>query len=117
MMPIIAFQDEELQDWEDVAPERVISGTPREAFKILYSDGGLTAGIYACNKGKWRTDYTGENEYCRLMAGSVVLTGENGIAQRFDAPTSFLIPAGFKGTWEPLSDIRKFFVIHKQAGA
>lgn len=102
-------------DWSAVEPDRIIEGTPQSAAKVLYasSDDKFCAGIYACTAGKWKVSYS-EDEFCTLIEGSVTLSDENGAAQTFSAPASFLIPAGFKGFWEPHGNLRKYFVIYEQ---
>jgi len=36
--------------------------------------------------------------------------------ETYRAGDSFLIPSGFKGTWETIEPVRKFFVIYEKAG-
>jgi uncharacterized protein len=117
-MKIISFPTAPLTDaaWTDVVPEKIVSGQPKSAYKILYTSKTeeLVAGIYECTAGKWRTSYT-EDEFCTLIEGRVRLTNEKGEVQEYAAPDSFLIPAGFEGFWEPLCALRKFFVIYEKA--
>lgn len=102
-------------DWTTVDSTRVIEGAPQSAAKIFYtsSDEKFCAGLYACTAGKWRVSYT-EDEFCTLLEGSVTLTSENGATQTFTAPSSFLIPAGFQGFWQPHGNLRKYFVIYER---
>ncbi|MCE9506979.1 MAG: cupin domain-containing protein [Alphaproteobacteria bacterium] len=117
-MQVIPFPTEPLKDaeWTPVAPEKIISGQPKSALKILYTSksGDFTAGIYECTAGKWKTSYT-EDEFITLIEGRLRLTHDNGEVQEFKAPDSFLIPAGFSGIWEPLGHLRKFFVIYEKS--
>ena len=111
------FPTDRLKDveWSAVAPEKIIEGAPRSACKIFYTsaDEKFYAGIYECTAGKWRVSYD-EDEFCTLIEGAVRLISESGDIQEFSAPASFLIPRGFKGFWEPLGKLRKFFVIYEQ---
>lgn len=102
-------------EWAPVEAERIVEGTPQSAARVLYTsaDGKFCAGLYGCTAGKWRVSYT-EDEFCTLIEGSVVISDENGVAQTYSAPESFLIPAGFKGFWEPRGNLRKYFVIYEQ---
>jgi uncharacterized cupin superfamily protein len=117
-MPVIPFPATPLDSptWEDIEPEKVLSGQPQAAFEMLYSDpsGAFHSGVYECTAGKWTVSYA-EDEFCTLLEGTVVLTDEDGTAQEFKAPESFLIPAGFRGTWEAATAVRKLFVIHEKA--
>lgn len=98
-----------------MAAEKIASGTPQTTFQILHAskDERFTAGIWECTPGKWRTHYLTDDEFCTLIEGHVVLTPESGPAQEFKAPASFIIPQGFKGTWEAVTKVRKYFVIYE----
>lgn len=102
-------------EWQDVDADRVIDGAPRTAHSILHASasGEFNAGIYQSTRGKWRISYT-EDEFCTLIEGRVRLTNDAGEIQEYAAPDSFIIPAGYQGTWESLSDVRKFFVIYEK---
>lgn len=102
--------------WQDVSADRVIDGAPRECFEVIYTSasGEFTTGNYQCTPGKWRISYT-EDEFMTLLEGTLRLVNETGEVQEFTAPCSFTIPAGFKGTWEALTNLRKHFVIYEKA--
>ncbi|QYY80491.1 MULTISPECIES: cupin domain-containing protein [Pseudomonas] len=51
------------------------------------------------------------DELCHLLEGSVRLTDSNGVSQDFNAGATFVVAAGFKGTWENLTPVRKVFVV------
>ncbi|MBI1216252.1 MAG: DUF861 domain-containing protein [Alphaproteobacteria bacterium] len=119
-MSVIPFPTAPLEapEWEHVEAEKVISGQPKSAYKLLYSDpsGRFHSGLYECTPGKWHVSYS-EDEFCTLLEGHVVLTNDKGKAQEFSAPDSFLIPSGFSGTWEATTPVRKIFVVHEQTAA
>ncbi len=102
--------------WDAVEADRVVSGQPKRTHKMLYSSKSdeFHSGIYECTAGKWKVTYN-EDEFCTLIEGHVRLTNEQGEAQDFMAPESFLVPSGFKGTWEAVTPVRKFFVIYEKA--
>ncbi len=114
-MKIIEYPSQPITnpEWSAVSPEKVISGAPKSAYRILYTsrDEKLISGIYECTAGKWRVSYD-EDEFCTLLEGKLRMTSETGEIQEFTAPQSFLIPQGYKGFWEPLGQLRKFFVIY-----
>lgn len=101
--------------WTAVASDKLVLGAPQTTYKVLHAskDGNFTAGIWECTAGKWRTNYATEDEFCTLIEGHVRLTPENGTVQEFKAPDSFIIPCGFKGTWEAVTKVRKYFVIYE----
>lgn len=101
--------------WEAVDKDRVLAGNPRAAHAVLHASasGEFFTGVYECTPGKWKVSY-GEDEFCTLIEGRVRLTNEAGEAQEFAAPDSFTIPAGYAGTWESLTPVRKFFAIYEK---
>ena len=115
-MKIIDFPSTPLVDaeWTNVSLDRIIEGAPQSTYKVLYSSksGELTTGIYECTAGKWNVVYN-EDEFCTLIEGRLRMTSEDGEVQEYQAPDSFLIPSGYKGVWEPLTNLRKFFVIYE----
>ncbi len=74
-------------------------------------DGRLFSGIWECTPGKVTCTYA-EWEFCHIISGEVVLT-EAGKKKkhRFKKGDGFIIPAGFKGTWETVKKVRKHYVI------
>lgn len=51
------------------------------------------------------------DELCHLLEGRVRLTDSEGVSQEFAAGATFVVAAGFKGTWENLTKVRKVFLI------
>lgn len=100
----------ETLEWEP-KPEAVISGAPRQAAHMHFTSpcGQLAAGIWQSECGKWAVNFT-ENEYCEILEGVSVLRDEAGTAMTVRTGDRFLIPAGFKGTWEVVERCRKVFV-------
>ena len=66
--------------------------------------------VWAATRGRWVVRYT-EHEFCHLLAGRVVLTSEEGERMEFGRGDSFVVPAGFVGTWEVLEECRKLYAI------
>lgn len=117
-MKVVLHPDAPLKnpDWQPVAPDRVMSGAPLQAFEVCYTSpsGEFTSGIYQSTAGAWRVAYT-EDEFCTLIEGHVRLTdAASNKTDEFHAPASFVIPAGFTGTWESVTDVRKHFVIYEK---
>jgi len=76
---------------------------------------------HACG-GFWASDdfaapveYT-EAEFVTLLEGEVLLTDASGHSETYKAGDSFLIPAGFKGHWQTVKPVRKFFMIYEAKG-
>ena len=51
------------------------------------------------------------DEMCHILEGKVRLTDAKGRARIFGPGDSFVVAAGFDGTWENLSHVRKVFFI------
>ena len=51
------------------------------------------------------------DEMCHILDGTVRLTDASGRAKTFGPHDSFVVAAGFNGTWENLSYVRKVFFI------
>jgi uncharacterized cupin superfamily protein len=79
----------------------------------LYLDptGAFKAGFWSSEPGKSLVRYQ-KDEVCVLLTGVVRLTDESGHSETYRAGETFLIPNGFKGTWETVEPARKFFAIH-----
>jgi uncharacterized protein len=73
-------------------------------------EGRLYCGIWECTPGKVRVNYT-EWEFCHFIEGEAVLTNETGRSWRLKKGDGFIIPPGFKGTWETVKPVRKHYVI------
>lgn len=95
-------------------PEKLIAGDPLQTLWLHYLDasGRFSAGHWHSEVGKWHVAYT-EEEYCDVLEGLSVLTDAAGTAHTLRAGDRFIIPRGFKGTWEVLEPTRKFFVAHE----
>ena len=102
---------------ESSAPARILAGRPVQSVRNYYADptGVFFSGVWESTPGKWAVNYT-EEEFCYLVEGAVELTDEAGNAVRFEAGSAFVVPAGFKGTWETLRPARKFYAIYERKG-
>jgi len=95
-------------------PGRIVSGNPaQKAFNHFSSaDGRFHSGIWECDVGKWRVVFT-ENEFCQLLAGAIIVTGDDGSVRRFTAGEAFVSPAGFTGWWDVVEPARKYYAIYE----
>ena len=91
-------------------PDKVLAGDPVHTTWNLEERDGLWCGVWESTPGKWRVSYE-EWEYCRILAGESVLTGDDGTTMTVRAGDSFVIRPGFSGTWEVVETTRKDYVI------
>jgi uncharacterized cupin superfamily protein len=76
------------------------------------STGVLSSGFWASNPNRAEVDYT-EDEFCYILEGRVRLTDSAGETEEYKAGDAFVIPKGFKGVWETVEPVKKFYVIHQ----
>jgi len=97
------------------AAEKILKGEPDQAVYNHYSSpcGQFAAGVWEGEVGQWTVNYT-EHEYCEIVQGVSVLRDEAGNAKTLRTGDRFVIPAGFKGTWEVLEPCRKIYVMFEQ---
>jgi hypothetical protein len=111
----IAF-DGELPSSVEYRPpaERILGGDPVQRAWNLHAsgDGRFNAGIWECAVGRWRVVFT-ETEFCHLLAGVIVVTGDDGSERVFRAGDAFVSPAGFTGIWDVREPARKYYAIYE----
>jgi uncharacterized cupin superfamily protein len=109
---IVSFKDP--VEPQESAPEadKLLAGQPALTVWNHYADSGnrFFAGFWAATRGKWRVRYS-EHELCHLLAGRVAIVSQDGERIEFAPGDSFVVPAGFVGTWEVLEDCRKLYAI------
>ena len=58
-----------------------------------------------------RTRPTEGDEFVTIVSGKLILTEPDGTAHEFVAGDSFVLPAGYTGTWEMQGDYREIAVV------
>jgi acyl dehydratase/uncharacterized cupin superfamily protein len=96
------------------AAERILAGAPVQRAWELYAsaDRRFSCGVWECAPGKWRVVFD-ENEFCELLAGEILITGDDGHVRHVRTGEAFVTPAGFTGTWEVLAPARKRYAIYR----
>jgi uncharacterized cupin superfamily protein len=84
--------------------------TARSWRHFVVPDKKATAGIWEAppHLERCECDY---DELCHLLEGQVRLTDSQGVSREFNAGDTVVVAAGFKGTWENLTKVRKVFMI------
>jgi uncharacterized protein len=102
-----------------VAQDKIVAGVAGHMVKEIcmqthnhYTDPTeqFFAGIWQSSVGAKSVSYT-EEEVCVILEGRVRLTDLQGNAKEFGVGSTFVLPAGFKGTWETLEAVKKIYVI------
>ena len=73
-------------------------------------DDRLYSGIWESTPGKVKIDYK-EWEFCHFIEGKAILTNDKGKKWTLKKGDGFLIPPGFKGTWESVEPARKRYAV------
>lgn len=96
-------------------PTKVLKGDPEQTVYNHYNSpcGQLNAGVWEGEVGQWTVNFT-EHEYCEIVQGVSVLRDNDGNAKTLRVGDRFVIPAGFRGTWEVLEACRKIYVAFEQ---
>lgn len=92
------------------APDRLIAGAPVFTTWNVEEQDGLYCGIWQSTPGKWRVHYD-EWEYCRILTGHSIITGDDGTVHEVRGGDSFILRPGFTGTWEVVETTVKEYVI------
>jgi len=112
---VVSFQDP-LPEPHRYRPQadRILSGDPAQAATDLFqsSDGRFNSGIWEAQRGKWRGVFN-ESEFCHLLSGIIVVTGDDGSQRTFRAGDAFVSPAGFSGTWEIVEPAKKLYAYYE----
>jgi uncharacterized cupin superfamily protein len=96
------------------AAERIISGNPQNKSwnDFATPDERFFAGIWEAEPGSWAIEYT-EAEFCHIIEGESRITDAEGHVTTVRAGDAFVIPSGFKGTWEVVTRTRKHYAIYQ----
>jgi hypothetical protein len=101
---------------EDFLPasHKIVKGHPQQTIWNHYSDSTAQfhCGIWRGEAGCWEVDYAPhEEEFCLLLEGEVILTSVQGEVSKLVAGDAFVVPGGFQGTWENLTQVKKYYAI------
>jgi uncharacterized cupin superfamily protein len=96
------------------AADRILAGDPLQNVSNRFSsaDGRFNCGIWSCQPGKWHVVFS-ENEFCQLLEGIVIVTGDDGQERTFRPGDAFVMPSGFTGSWEVVEPARKYYAVYE----
>lgn len=97
--------------------DRRVQGAPWRQTWTQHEAGPMSAGVWACEVGRWRIAFPAtKQEYFFILEGQVRLHGPAGQATDVGPGEAAVIPPGFEGEFEVLSPVRKHFVVVDLAG-
>ncbi|KAB1590560.1 cupin domain-containing protein [Burkholderia cepacia] len=91
----------------------LLDGNPLQTLSHHYisSCGQFSCGIWECTPGRWTIEYD-ESEYCEMLSGVAIVRDADGRERVLRAGDRFVIPPGFRGTWEVVETCRKIYASH-----
>jgi uncharacterized cupin superfamily protein len=84
--------------------------TANEFFAAEKESGDVSMGTWECEPGKLQLEVN-ELEFCHILAGHWILTGEDGTVTELKAGDSFCFPRGWKGVSEVRETVRKAYAM------
>ena len=95
-----------------IAPDRLLAGDPRQGAFNLFSDPGqqFHVGLWESEPATWKVRYD-EHEFCTILEGRILMRDDAGGEITVGPGESYVISAGFAGTWQVLEKVRKIYVI------
>ena len=84
---------------------------PQERGAVLADEGGVTAGLWEATPYAERFNDFGATEMAVIVSGRVRITPDGGAAQDFGPGEVYLLKKGFKGTFEVLETLRKYYMV------
>lgn len=92
--------------------QTTIAGHPCDATEAAWArtDSKVTAGIWECTPGVFKTAREGTDEIVYIVSGSGVLISDGGHASAHSAGDVVVIPNGFSGEWHIKETLRKVYV-------
>ena len=69
----------------------------------------MLMGVWESSPGLWSVEYS-DWEYCHILEGRCVLTPEGSEPIHLSAGDVFVIEPRFKGIWEVVERVRKYYV-------
>lgn len=118
-MPVTVFPHD-LPAIEDYPrPERLQRGNPRRLTQTCYTsaDQLVSSGIWSCEPGAWKIHFAEDKEefFC-VLSGRVRLHDESGQHVDIGPGEAAVIPPGFRGCFDVLEAVRKYFVVIERGG-
>ncbi|MCX4187289.1 cupin domain-containing protein [Methylophaga sp. OBS4] len=96
----------DLDGWKPVEG----SPTMKTWIEHVPADGKLLTGFWEATPGTYQVTYNAD-EMVHMFEGKATLTEDNGESVTYVGGDSFLVEAGFKGTWKTEETVRKIFAI------
>jgi uncharacterized protein len=89
-----------------------VEGSPSMKTWIEHAsaDGKYLTGFWEAMPGTYQVTYNAD-EMVHMFKGKATLTEDGGESRTFSGGDSFVVKAGFKGTWKTIEKVQKIFAI------
>ena len=100
-------------DMDYPRPDRLVQGNPQRLTQSLYEHPHMTCGIWQCEVGAWRIQFAeNKQEFFQIIEGIVRIHNADGSSFiEVKAGEAGIIPPAFKGTFEVVATVKKYFVV------
>lgn len=97
---------------EDLGGWKPVEGNPTMKTWIEHApaDGKFLTGFWEATPGSYQVTYNAD-ELVHMFKGKATLTNTAGESVTYVGGDSFLVEAGFKGTWKTIETVQKIFAI------
>ncbi len=94
-------------------PDRLVKGNPKRLTTSLYEHPNMNCGIWQCEVGAWNIVFAdNKQEFFNIIEGIVrIHNAENDSFIEVKAGEAGIIPPSFKGTFEVIEAVKKYFVV------
>jgi uncharacterized cupin superfamily protein len=116
MPPIAAFDASLPLESAPIEPSWITGGAPQARNRVLArsTDGSSWTMLWDCTPGSFRWRYSFD-ETIHFLAGSVTITGDDGIARQFGPGDMVFFPAGSVADWRVHVQVKKLAFCHVPA--
>jgi uncharacterized cupin superfamily protein len=93
--------------------ENIVEGDVPQEFEHIFhasADGAFVVGLWSCTPCTERVTSYPTDEFCVVLEGRVVLTGDDGAIAEYREGDAFVIQRGWSGTWAMPAPFTKHFV-------
>lgn len=93
-------------------PDRLVTGNPKRLTQNLYEHPNMNCGIWQCEVGAWNIQFAdNKQEFFTVIEGLVRIHDQNQSYIEVRAGEAGVIPPSFKGIFEVVEAVKKYFVV------
>ena len=92
--------------------DRLVKGRPTRITTEFYNHPHMNCGIWECEVGAWNIEFAAnKQEFFQVIEGVVRLHDTTGAVIEILAGDAGIIPPSFKGTFEVVKKVKKYYVV------